>query len=295
MELRVLRYFVTLAGEGNITKAARVLHITQPSLSRQLIQLENELDTKLFIRGNTSIVLTNEGILLLQRAKEILNLSDRTIRDFLAQKGQFCGEVSIGSVETMGTSVLPSFLKHFSAKYPRVKYNIYSGYAEDVKEKIDQGILDLGFLTEPIDKKKYDTISLPHKEHWGVIVRKDDALLQKRTISFQDIIHLPLLVPERQVLQRDILSRLGCNLSYEELNIFATYNRLSNGILLVEHGLGYAVCLQVGWFNRPDTGVCFLPFHPECVMKGMLAWKKNHVLSAAATKFIQLAKKQFQE
>lgn len=186
MELRVLRYFLTVARVENITHAATILHVTQPTLSRQLADLEKNLETQLFIRGKSKITLTEAGMLLRQRAEEILTLADKTEKEFKDQNNLVGGTISIGSVESLTSNVILQLLKDFNMEYPQVKYHIYSGTGDDIKERIDKGLLDVGILLEPIHIEKYDFIRLPQKERWGVLMKTSSPLAQKN-MSLQPI------------------------------------------------------------------------------------------------------------
>ena len=293
MELRILRYFLAVVREGNITKAAEILHITQPTLSRQLKELEEELGTNLFIRGKREIKLTDEGLLLDQRAKEIIELADKTERQFMEHKNLIGGVISIGCVESRATLFLPELLEKFSIKYPQVQYDLYNGYADDIKEKIDKGLIDIGLLLEPVEISKYDFIRLPHKERWGVLMQKSDPLAQKESITLKDISMFPLIIPKRAIVQNEIANWFDGD--FEKIHIFATYNLLFNAILLVEKGLGYAVCLQGALSVRDNSTTCFVPFTPERNTKSVLIWKKNYIFSSASSLFIQTAKILFKQ
>ena len=184
MEIRVLKYFLTVAREESITKGAEILHITQPTLSRQLMQLEEELRVQLFIRGKNKIILTDEGMLLRRRAEEIVDLVGRTEKEFDEHDNLIGGEIFIGAGETNAMHTLADLIKEFNKEYPQVKYNLYSGNADDIKERIDKGLIDIGLLTEPVNIEKYDFIRLPNKEAWGVLMQKDSPLAKKEYIEF---------------------------------------------------------------------------------------------------------------
>ena len=179
MEIRILRYFLTVAREENITKAANVLHITQPTLSRQLMQLEDELNTQLLIRGKNKITLTDAGMLLRRRAEEIIDLADKTEKEFLEADELIAGEIFVGAGEINAMHFLGDFMIEFQHRYPQIKYHLYSGNADDVKQKIDQGLLDIGLLTEPVDVEKYDFVRLDYQEAWGILAPKDSPIAKK--------------------------------------------------------------------------------------------------------------------
>ncbi|GFZ30164.1 LysR family transcriptional regulator [Clostridium zeae] len=285
MEIRVLRYFLTVAREESITKAAEILHITQPTLSRQLMQLEEELRVQLFIRGKSKITLTDEGMLLRRRAEEIVDLADRTEREFIEQDDLIGGEIFIGAGETHAMHVLVGIIKKFNKEYPQVKYNLYSGNADDIKERIDKGLIDIGLLTEPVNIEKYDFIRLPNKETWGVLVPKDSTLAEKEYIKPEDLTNMSIINTKRSIVQNEIENWFGAQ--YEKLNIIATYNLIYNAAIMVEEGLGYAICFDKLVNINDETNLCFKPFYPKLETGTVIVWKKHQVFSAATTKFIE--------
>ncbi|MCR3761336.1 LysR family transcriptional regulator [Clostridium felsineum] len=288
MELRVLRYFLTVAEEGNITKAAEILHITQPTLSRQLAQLEEELGISLFMRGKKQIILTEEGLLLQLKAKEIVELADNTERQFINLQMEVSGLISIGCVESVGTLILPELISSFVRKYPNVKFDIYTGYGDDIKEKIDRGLLDIGIVLEPIEISKYSFIRLPQKEVWGVLMRRDDVLSKKECISLEDIKNLPLIIPKRSVVKNEI-ENWFIEVT-DKINVFATYNLISNVIPLVQKGLGYAICLKGALSLRDNSQTGFTPFIPKISTQSVVIWKKNYIFNSATSLFINMSK-----
>lgn len=197
MEIRVLRYFFTVVREGSINRAAEVLHITQPTLSRQLSQLEEEVGVKLFQRGARKIILTNEGMLLRRRAEEILSLVDRTEKELVEQEKLVEGRIVIGCGELTAVQILPEVIENFHKKYPLVSYDIFTANADLVKEQMEKGLVDIGVLLEPIDMEKFDFIRLAGKERWVVLMRPDDPLTNKEVISAKDLENLPLILPRR--------------------------------------------------------------------------------------------------
>lgn len=192
MELRVLKYFLMVAREENITKAANLLHITQPTLSRQLMQLEDELGVKLFRRSNHSIILTDDGMLLKRRAKEIVALADKTAQEFLHKEEELTGEISIGCGETRNMTFVSEQIALFRKKYPFVQFNIYSANADDIKERMEKGLIDIGLLMEPVDISKYEFVRMPQKEQWGIIVPADNPLNNKKFVTPEDLVNIPI-------------------------------------------------------------------------------------------------------
>lgn len=285
MEIRVLKYFLTVAREESITKAAEVLHITQPTLSRQLMDLENELGARLFTRGKSKITLTEYGILLRRRAEEIVDLADKTEKEFSERDKLIGGEIFIGCGEINAMHVMADLIKKFSKAYPQVKYNLCSGNADDIKERIDKGLIDIGLLLEPVNIEKYDFIRLPQKEKWGVLMRKDCALAEKEHIKPEDLIGMPIINTKRAIVQNEIQNWFGVN--YEKLDIISTYNLIYNATIMVEVGLGYAISLEKLVNIYDETKICFKPFYPKLETGAIIVWKKHQAFSEATTKFIE--------
>ncbi len=242
MDVRVLRYFLTVAREGSITKAAEVLHLTQPTLSRQLMDLENELGTILFNRGNRNVTLTAAGILYQQRIQEIVALLDKADREVAEQEGVVRGTVSIGCVETTASLLLPDVIEAFNTKYPLVKYELYCANGDDIRDRIDSGHLDIGILVEPVETAKYESFPLPFQDVWGVLMRKDDPLAIRESIRVEDIADSPLFMSSRRIIKDEIESWFEENAN--SLNVLAHHNLVTNTMLLVERAvcIGMASC-----------------------------------------------------
>ena len=280
MEIRLLRYFLAVAQEESISKAADLLHITQPTLSRQLMDLEKELNTKLLIRGkrNKKITLTEDGKLLKSRAQEIIELTNKTESEFLFGDKNISGDIFIGGGET-------DAIRRLSLEYPNIKYHFYSGNGEDVTEKLNKGLLDFGVFIEPIDKKEYGFIQLPQNDTWGILMRKDSDLAKKEYIEPEDLINIPLF-SSRQYLVKNLISGwLGYD--FEKLNIIGSYNLLYNASVMVEEGLGYALCIDKLINISGDSKLCFKPLKPKLEAGILVAWPKNQPLSKIAKLFIQ--------
>jgi DNA-binding transcriptional LysR family regulator len=288
MELRVLRYFIIVVQEENITRAAKMLHITQPALSRQLMDLEQELGTELFIRGKRKITLTDAGTLFYQRAKEIIELADKTKQEFGEAQNMTGGVISIGSAESIASQVLSDLMKVFSQKYPKVRFDLFYGNADEIREKLDKGLLDAGLLLEPVNLEKYAYIRLPYEERWGVLMRKEDPLARKEYVSLEEIKDLPLIIPKRLDWQNEIANWFGA--AYDRVNVYATYNMLSGVENLVENDLGYLLCLQDVAKTRERNKMCFRPLVPERTASCVLVWKKNQMIHMAAARFLEVAK-----
>ena len=285
MEIRVLRYFLTVVREESITKASEVLHITQPTLSRQLAQMEEEIGVKLFDRGARKITLTNEGILLRRRAEEILQLVDKTERELMEQDEQIEGKITIGCGEISSVQLLPELFKKFREKYPHVTFDLYTATADLVKEQMDKGLIDIGLLLEPIDMEKYDFIRLNMKEKWVVLMRPDDSLADKEYISAKDISDLPLILPRRMGVQSELASWFGDY--YEKLNVVFTSNLGTNAAIMVNNGLAYALVIEGAVPFWDKSKIIRRPLYPELTATSVLAWKRSQPFSPAVTKFIE--------
>lgn len=282
MELRILKYFLIVAREENITKAASLLHVTQPTLSRQLMQLEEELGVKLFRRSKHSIILTEDGLLLKRRAQEIISLANKAKEEFLHKEEEIAGEISIGCGETQNMSFLSEKIRLFRDLYPLVTFQIYSANADDVKERIEQGMIDIGLLTEPVDIGKYDFVRMPQKERWGVLVPKDLPIAEKSSVSAHDIIELPLIMPGRESVQHELSGWFGKR--YEEVEVAAIYNLILNASNMVRHHVGIALCFDLD-FQYDDLK--FMPLFPALDTGAVLVWKKNQMFSSVTSRFIE--------
>lgn len=285
MEIRVLKYFLAVAKEESISKAAEVLHLTQPTLSRQIMDLEIELKTKLLVRGkrNKKIILTDDGKLLKARALEIVELANRTESEFLFDEKNISGDIYIGGGETNAMRIVAEVAQKLSKEYPHIKYHLYSGNGDDVAEKMHKGLLDFGLFIEPIDKKEYEFISLGEKDIWGILVRQDAPIANKKYIEPNDLKDIPILTSRQQMIENLISGWLGYN--FENLNIIGTYNLLFNASLMVESRVGAALCLDK--IVTGNNKLCFIPLKPALEVGIVIAWRKNQILSKAAKLFLQ--------
>ncbi len=288
MEIRVLRYFLTVVREGGINRAADVLHITQPTLSRQLSQLEEEVGVKLFHRGSRRITLTNEGILLRRRAEEILSLVDRTEKELIEQEELVEGRIVIGCGELAAVQVLPDIIESFCEKYPLVNYDIFTANADLVKEQMEKGLVDIGVLLEPIDMEKFDFIRMTGKERWVVLMRPDDPLANKDTISAKDLENLPLILPRRTNVQNELSNWLGD--SFQSTKVLFTSNLSTNGAIMVQKGLAYSIVIEGSVPFWDKEKIAYRPLYPELTANSVLAWKKQQPFGLAAKKFIEFIK-----
>lgn len=286
MELRVLNYFLMVAREENITKAAQLLHVTQPTLSRQLMQLEEELGVQLFHRGKYNVTLTEEGLLLRRRAQELVTLSEKTKQELQHKQEIISGEIAIGCGEARSMSILSGGMNTFRASYPMVQFSIYSATADEIKERIEKGLLDMGLLTEPVDISKYEFMRMPIKDRWGILVRSDSPLAERNVVTPDDLREFPLIIAHRELVKNELASWFGS--IFEQLEIAATYNLIVNAANMVEKGMGVALCFDL---SVSFEYLCFLPLAP-CIETGtVLVWKKNQTLTAANAHFIQYMNK----
>ena len=282
MEIRVLKYFLMTAREENITKAARLLHITQPTLSRQLMQLEEELGVKLFERGKTHIRLTADGMLLKRRAMEIVGLSELTVQEFAGNREELSGEIGMGCGETENMSFISRQIVEFRRKNPLVRFNIYSATADEIKERMERGLTDIGLLMEPVDINRYEFLRMPEKEIWGVTVREDSSLAKKDFAVPEDLLRTPLIMPRREDVRNELAGWFGGR--YEELDIAAIYNLTLNGVNMVKNGVGVLLGFNI---ESGYSGLKFVPLKPELSTRAVLVWKKNQMLSPAVKAFTE--------
>jgi len=285
MEIRVLKYFLTVVREQSITKAAEVLHITQPTLSRQIAQMEDEIGVRLFERGSRKITLTNEGLLLRRRAEEILQLVDKTEKELIEQDEQVEGKITIGCGEIGAVQLLPDLFESFHEKYPLVTFDIYSATADHVKEQMERGLVDIGLLLEPIDIEKYDFIRLDMKERWVVVMRPDCSLAEKEYVTAKDLSKLPLIMPRRLKVQSELSGWFGDY--YDGLNVMFTSNLNTNAAVMVSRGLGYAIAIEGMMPFWDQSKITYRPLNPSLTATSVLTWKRGQPFSLAATKFIE--------
>ena len=293
MEIRVLKYFLTVSEIGNITKAANSMHLTQPTLSRQLQELEKELGQKLFIRGNHSVSLTPEGIILRKRAQEIIDLVDKTETEFTSFKDEVMGDIFIGSGETKSIKLINDIMKTLKKDYPKIKFHIVSGDSGDLVERLDKGLLDFCVLIQPFNLEKYDYIDLGEKDTWGLLLRKDDPLADKKSIKIEDLMELPLIISRQAIRKTDennvFLNWFGNN--FENLNIAGTYNLIYNAAIMTEDRIGYAMGLDKLINTTANTSLCFRPLNPKLEVGISVVWKKNQVFSRPAKLFLEQLRK----
>lgn len=294
MELRTLRYFLAVAREENITNAARVLHVTQPTLSRQLKDLERELGVQLFVRGNRKTVLTDEGMLLRKRADEIVSLADRTEAELAGSRDEVMGDVYIGGGETYAMTTVAQTIADLQRRYPDLRFHVHSGNADDVCERIDKGLLDFGLLIDPAPLSRYETLLLPLADRFGLLVRRDNPLAEKGFVEPADVRREALIGSRPRVMETLIAPWAGVD--PDELDVRDSFNLIYNATLLVEQGAGSAVCLDKLVFNDAQQGkFAFLPFEPALTVRSHVAWKKYQVRSKAAEVFLDALQKKVAE
>ena len=288
MEFRVLKYFLTVSREGSITGAANSLHLTQPTLTRQIQELERELGQKLLIRGKYKVTLTPEGMILRKRAQEIVDMVEKTQSEFQALAETISGEIYIGGGESDCMKHIAEIIKEIQVNYPDIKFHISSGNAEDVTEKLDKGLLDFGVLIQPVDLSKYDNLPLPDKDVWGVIMRKDSLLAKKEYIELNDLKGLPL-INSRQAMRKTSSKNEFIEWfqgEFENLNTVATINLVYNAAVMVKAGIGYAITLDKLVDTSSESELCFRPLKPRLESGLDIVWKKYQVFSPAAKLFL---------
>lgn len=284
MEIRVLRYFLAVVREESITKAAETLHITQPTLSRQLAQLEEILGVKLFLRGTRKIILTNEGLLLRRRAEEIIEMVDKTEMELTAQDEQVEGSVAIGCGDLKAVQILPDLIRSFHERYPMVTFDLYTATADHVKDRMDRGLTDVGLLLEPVNIDKYEYIRLKEKEEIVVSMHPDAPLAQKASLTPEDLVKVPLILPHRANVQSEIANWFGSY--YDKLNVLFTTNLPSNSSIMVHHKLAYSLTVHGSTAFWDEKKLTHRPLSPALTATCVLAWKRNQPFGLAAEKFI---------
>ncbi len=279
MEIRVLRYFLEVAREGSITHAAQRLHISQPTLSKQLKDLESELGKKLFVRGSFSVHLTDEGMLLRKRAEDILDMVDKTSDEFRTLGQITGGDVRIGCAESESIRHLARCVKAVQARYPSIRVHLYSGDTDDLSERLDRGLFDFAVIAQAVDLSKYNYLAFPEPDAWGVVMRKDAPLAQKKAVCIDDLLDVPLMV-SRQGLREDIPRLFGEKA--DRLNITATLNLSFNGGVLAREGLGYVLTFDHLIDTSEQSELCFRPLTPPLETRLYIVWKKYQVFTPAA-------------
>ena len=292
MEIRVLRYFLAIAREENMTRAAKYLHVIQPTLSKQIKQLEEEIGKKLFIRSNYSIKLTDEGLLLRKRAEDILSMVDKTMEEFQALDDITGGDIYIGAAESESFSYFATVAKDLQLQYPNVKFHLYSGNTEVIAERLDRGLLDFAIIVQEVDLSKYNYIKIPTSDTWGVIMRKDSPLAKKEYITIEDLIDLPLIV-SRQGITEDYPKLFKEKL--DQLHIVATFDLIYNASIMVKEGFGYALSFDKIVDTSENSELCFRVLKPELKTNMYIIWKKYQVFTPIAEKLLSKMQQHFND
>ncbi len=286
MEFRTLRYFLEVARTGNMTRAAENLHVTQPTLSKQIKELEGELDRQLFNRTNVGIILTEEGLLLKQRAEEIVGLERKTVTEIKSLDDVIGGDIHIGCAEADGFKYFARILNELQKKYPRARYHLYSSDSATTTDKLERGLLDFAIIAHGnIDLKKYNRATLPTENRWGLIMRRDSELASKAEIRREDLLGIPLIC-SRQGLDEELLEWLG-EIS-DRLNIVATYDMAFNAAILVREGFGSLLGYDKIIFTGEGSELCFRPLVPAQTSPMHVIWKKRRALTPISKMLINL-------
>ena len=292
MDVRVLRYFLTVAREASFSRAADALYMSQPTLSRQIRDLEEELGTTLFVRTNRNVTLTRDGMRLRRRAQEIVELMDRTREEFENLDEDISGDVCIGSGETHAMRALARVAIDVRREHPGVRYHLFSGNADDVAERLDRGLLDFGVVIDPADLHKYDFLRIPGSDSWGLLMPADHPLAAKESVSPGDLDGVPLLVSRQSMVAGDLARWLGGD--FDRVEIAATYNLVFNAAIMVEQGMGCALTLDHLVGSMDVGGLCFRPLAPKVESGLNLVWKKYQVFSPAAEAFLRGVREAFE-
>ena len=285
MELRVLKYFLRVAREENITKAAQLLHISQPTLSRQLMQLEEELGVQLFKRSKHNVYLTSEGMLFRRRAQEIINLSELAKEEMKQSEEVINGEISIGAGELLSVNELGLLTTEFKKRYPLVKFHVFSGNNSEIKLQIDQGLLDMGLLIEPVDIRNFDFIRMETKENWGVLTPVDSPLAEKTYVTPQDLIGIPLISVKDDLVANEMTMWAGDYARHMTIN--GTYVLLYNAVIMARQRGETVLCLGL---EAKYEGMTFIPLKPAIHPNTILVWKENQSFSTTVERFIKFIK-----
>ena len=297
MELRVLRYFLAVAREGSMTGAANFLHVTQPTLSRQLKELEEELGTRLFVRHSHSVSLTPEGMRLRKRAEEVVDMIEKTEAEFAVKEKSVGGEIHIGAGETRVMRHVADVIRSIRGEYPDIHIHLHSGNQEDVTERLDRGLLDFGVLIQPADLSRYDSVNLPEKDVWGVLTRKDSPLAARQSITRQELLGEPLML-SRQAIRRTSAKNEFIEWfkdDFEKLDVVATFNLVYNAAILAENGVGHVITIGGLADTSENSSLCFRLLEPKLETSLNIVWKKYQVFSPAAEVFLQKIRKAFGE
>ena len=292
MEIRVLRYFLETAREGNMTRAAQRLFISQPTMSKQLKELERELGTKLFVRTNYNIRLTEAGLLLRERAEDILSLVDKTEAEFKSLEDINSGDIYVGAPESESMKFFAEIVYKLQQDYPKIRCNIYSGNMNDVCEKLDKGLLDFAIVMNYVDLVKYNYLPMSTEDRWGVIMRRDDPLAVKDSFSISELRTLPLICSKQWVDQE---FPQWFRSDFDEVNIVATYNLPFNGAVMAKAGMGYAMMLDNLVHTGGDSDIIFRPLTDVPKVEMYVIWRKYQVFTPIAELLLNKLQSRFGE
>ncbi len=284
MDIRVLRYFLAVAREQSFSLAAQRLYLSQPTLSRQLRELEEELGKKLLIRGNKGVTLTEEGMMLRKRAEEIVELLDKTEQEVRNSSDHVSGKIYIGAGETYAIKLIADTARKLQEDHPGIDYSIYSADGTDVLERLDKGLLDFGLIFQHPDAAKYESIEIPLKDTWGVLVRKDHELAGASSLKLEELKDYPLIIP-RQPNHNTMIADLVMKHA-PDAHIAAEYNLVYNASVLVDEGLGCAVTFDRLINTSGDSRVCFIPFEPKIEATCSFVWKRYSIFTKPAEVFL---------
>lgn len=288
IETRLLHYFLTVARERNITNAARALHITQPTLSRQMALLEEEIGARLFIRGSRPLTLTDEGLLLRRRAEEILELLEKTEAEVSAREEQVEGTVSIGCGELASVKLLTDLMESFSRRHPQVSFDVYTENADQIRHRMDNGLTDIGLLLEPVDMERYAYIRLPVRERWVAEMPAGVPLAKREHVTAGDLAGIPVILPSRQKVHAEVANWFGA--CYDSLRVIGVSNLGTNAAMMVRAGLGYALIVEGALPFLDQSEVRMVPLYPELTATSVLAWKRGQPFPTAVSRFLEHAK-----
>lgn len=294
MEIRLLKYFLAVAEDENITSAARRLHMTQPALSRQMMDFEKELGKQLFVRTNKKTYLTEDGLRLKQRAQEILSLVEKTASEMQTTSKEIYGHIHFGAGETDAMEIFAQAIKRISIRHPQIQFDLFSGNADDILAKLEEGLLDFGLVFGSAFSDAYNCMPIPHFNKRGVLMRKDSPWAKHGRITKDILEKMPLITPSRAFYNQTFLIE-WCAGSIEKLNIVATYNLIYNAVFMVEAGVGNALCLDNLVNTSENSALCFCPLEPQSYESPVLVWKKERTLSKAAKVFLDEIKKRLAE
>ena len=290
MEIRTLRYFLAVAREENMTRAAEILHVTQPTLSKALKSLEDELGKKLFTRHSFSIRLTEEGVLLRNRAEDLIRMADKIEQEFVSLDDISGGELYLGLAESYQIRYLARMIREFKTRYPNLHYHITSGDTEQIADKLDKGLLDFLVLAELPDSRKYEYLAFPEKDVWGLVIPKADPLSEKTVIRAEDLQGAPLFCSE-QGWNGDI--RKWAGISFPKLRLEGSFRLSYNGSVFAREGLGYLLTFRHLIDTSAESGLVFRPLDPPLETTLYIVWNRYQAFTPIAERFLDTLKKSF--